>query len=318
MVAPVLSEKQFIELFERVGAQPMAQQLNMNVRAIHARRRAIERRIGRHLVSPNGSNRDRSVIVPEVHDARFKFAVTDGHVLIGSDAHYWPNRITTAHAAFVKFCEKFEPAAVILNGDILDGASISRHPPIGWEDRPHLVDEMEACKSRLQEIQDAARGARYIWTLGNHDARFETRLAMVAPEYAKIHGVHLKDHFPMWRPCWSTWINGDVVIKHRMRSGIHAAHLNTVNSGKTIITGHLHSLKVTPFDDYNGTRWGVDCGTLADPYGPQFRDYTEDGVLNWRSGFILLTFRNGRLMWPEVVSVIEPGKVDFRGEVIEV
>lgn len=318
MVAPILTEKQFIEMFEQVGPQAMATQLSMNLRAVYTRRRAIEQRLGRALVAPGGGDRNPQAIPKEIHEARHRFAVTDGHVLIGSDAHYWPGFVTTAHAAFVKFCEKLDPAAVVMNGDILDGASISRHPPIGWEDRPQLVDEMEACKERLQEIQDAAKGAKFIWTLGNHDARFETRLAMVAPEYAKIHGVHLKDHFPMWKPCWSTWINGSVVIKHRMRAGVHATHLNTVNAGKTIVTGHLHSLKVTPFDDYNGTRWGVDCGTLAEPGGPQFRDYTEDGVLNWRSGFIVLTFRNGRLMWPEIVSVIEPGKVDFRGEVIDV
>jgi hypothetical protein len=29
---------------------------------------------------------------------------------------------------------------------------------------------------------------------------------------------------------------------------------------------------------------------MADPYGPQFANYTELSPLNWRSGFILLTF----------------------------
>ena len=56
-------------------------------------------------------------------------------------------------------------------------------------------------------------------------------------------------------------VNGNVVIKHRMKGGIHAAHKNTLHAGTTMVTGHLHSLKVTPFSDYNGTRWGVDTGT---------------------------------------------------------
>jgi hypothetical protein len=89
-------------------------------------------------------------------------------------------------------------------------------------------------------------------------------------------------------------------------------------SGKTIVTGHLHSLRVTPLSDYTGTRYGVDCGTLADPYGPQFTHYTEDNPVNWRSGFVVLTFYRGRLLWPEVVHVIDEGQVTFRGKVYEV
>jgi hypothetical protein len=82
-----------------------------------------------------------------------------------------------------------------------------------------------------------------------------------------------------------------------------------------MVTGHLHSLKVTPYDDYNGTRWGVDTGTLAAKEGEQFVDYTEDNPRNWRSGFAVLTFHKGRLLWPEVVNVRdeEAGEVEFRG-----
>ena len=114
------------------------------------------------------------------------------------------------------------------------------------------------------------------------------------------------------------WVNADVVIKHRWKGGIHATRNNTLNSGKTIVTGHLHSLKVTPFTDYNGTRWGVDTGTLADPYGPQFTDYTEDGCVDWRSGFVVLNFRNGELLRPQECEVRREGVVEFRGELIEV
>lgn len=243
--------------------------------------------------------------------------IADGHVLVGSDAHYWPGIVTTAHRAFVKFCRDLKPKAVILNGDILDGARASRHAPIGWEKRPELVDEIEACKARLFEIEKVTRGARRIWTLGNHDARFETRLATVAPEYARINGVHLKDHFPDWTGCWSAWINDDTVVKHRFKAGIHAPWNNTMWAGRTIVTGHLHSQKVHPLSDYNGTRWGVDTGALAEPHGPQFTDYTEDSPVNWRSGFGVLTYWKGQLLTPELVRVLEDGLVEFRGKVLE-
>jgi len=140
----------------------------------------------------------------------------------------------------------------------------------------------------------------------------------VAPEYAQMHGVHLKDHFPRWRPCWSVWINDEVVVKHRYKGGIHATHNNTVNSGKTTVTGHLHSLKVTPFDDYNGTRWGVDTGTLAEPNGPQFLNYMEDNPRNWRSGFVVLRFVRGRLLWPQLVSVLDQDTIDYCNQAVTV
>lgn len=251
---------------------------------------------------------------------RLHLDVMDGVVLVGSDAHYWPGVISTAHRAFVRACELLKPVAVVMNGDMLDGASISRHPPIGWESRPGLVNEIEACKDRLGEIVKAtlSKKTRRFWPLGNHDARFETRLATVAPEYAKINGIHLRDHFVDFEACWSIWVNNDVVIKHRNRGGIHAAHNNTLWAGKTIVTGHLHSLKVTPLNDYNGPRWGVDTGTMADPFGDQFSGYMEDNPRSWRSGFVVLTFHNGRLLWPEICHVISQNEAEFRGKVYSV
>ena len=162
---------------------------------------------------------------------------------------------------------------------------------------------------------------RKIWTLGNHDARFETRLAHVAQEYALIHGVHLSDHFPDWDCAWAVWINGGpggVVVKHRFKSGLHAPHNNTLWAGMSMVTGHLHSQKVMPISDYLGTRWGVDSGCMADPYGPQFTDYSEDNARSHRSGFVALSFRKGRLLWPELISVFDKNHVEFRGDVIEV
>jgi hypothetical protein len=110
------------------------------------------------------------------------------------------------------------------------------------------------------------------------------------------------------------FMNDDAVVKHRFKSGVHAPHNNTMWAGRTIVTGHLHSQKIYPLSDYNGTRWGVDAGTMADPYGPQFYNYTELNPLNWRSGFAMLTFVKGKLLMPELIWVSGPGTVQFRGK----
>lgn len=316
MTSARCSEADFIHLIETVGPSETARKLKCSITSVFQRRTNLEGKLGRQITGPDQTRRATRHNIS--HPNWLNFTIKNGHVLVGSDCHYWPGIISTAHRAFVHFAKEYQPKAVVMNGDVLDGAQISRHPPIGWEKRPTLIQEIEACTERLTEVEKAAPNAKEFWTLGNHCARFETRLATVAPEYARVHGTSLKDHFPYWQPCWSLCINDEVVIKHRDKGGQHAPFNNTLRSGRTIITGHLHSLKVQPFTDYNGTRFGVDCGTLADPYGPQFEDYTEHKSLDWRSGFVLLTFANGRLLWPEIVPVTGDGEVQFRGKVIRV
>ncbi len=312
----IISDDDFIRLLETAGPAKTSAQLGIEVRRIYERRSRLEKKIGRQIKVPdNGKGVTRRA---DPHPNWLTLDIKNGSVLIGSDCHYWPGRITTAHKAFVQFARDLQPKAVIMNGDVLDGATISRHPPIGWENRPTLQQEIEACQERLAEIEKAAPNAKRYWPLGNHDSRLETRLATVAPEFARVHGTRLKDHFPYWHPCWSLCINDSVVVKHRDKGGQHAPFNNTLRSGRTIVTGHLHSLKVQPFTDYNGTRFGIDCGTMAEPYGPQFEDYTEHKSLDWRSGFAVLTFQDGRLLWPEIVPVTGEDEVQFRGKVVRV
>lgn len=313
------SDETFIELFETIGPAAMAEKNGAPiVRNIYARRSRLEDKYKRQIVGPDHDRVTSATRVGASHTYHLHREVENGVVLIASDAHYWPNYITTAHKAFVRFCAEMKPKYVVMNGDALDGATISRHPPIGWEHRPSMVDEVETVKERLGEITKAAKNAKFIWPLGNHDGRFETRLATVAPEYAKLHGFHLRDHFPEWWPCWLVEFNDSLVVKHRFKGGIGAGRANALNSGKSMATGHDHKLNVTALTDYTGTRWGIQTGTLAEPEGPQFVDYTEGNPKDWRSGFIVATFRKGRLMEPEKVAVIGDGLVDFRGETIRV
>ena len=250
---------------------------------------------------------------------RAELEIKEGCVLIGSDFHIWPGAESLALRAFKKFCRDMEPRAIILNGDVLDFPAISRHPPMGWENVPTPAEEIEAAQYHLHDIMMAApRGCKRWWLLGNHDARFEVRLATIAREYKNIRGIHLSDHFSGYDKGWSCFINQNVVVKHRFKGGINANYANALHSGLTMITGHLHSQKVTPYTDYTGTRYGVDTGCVADTDHKAFIDYTEDAPLNWRSGFCVLTFKGGKLMFPELVSRWDDKSVQFRGKVIKV
>lgn len=306
-----IPDELFIKEVAALGPTAVSRKYGVSVRNVHNRRRRME---GIHGIAIKVPTRGGQVQQLDRHPSVVQLSIENGHVLIGSDSHYWPGIVTSAHRAFLEFVKEFKPKIIIKNGDEADFPTISRHAPIAWEKRPKVSDEVDNLKAMLSEIEKLAPGARKVWPLGNHDSRFETRLATVAPEYANVHGVHLKDNFPAWEPCWLSFINKDVAVKHRYKSGRHAPENNTLWSGRTIVTGHLHALKVEPLSDFNGTRWGVDCGTMADPYGPQFINYTEGNPLNWRSGFVLLTFIKGKLMWPEQVWISGPDTVQFRGK----
>jgi len=305
------SDEEFRALYETYGGQEAARILRCTISAVFKRKKNLEKH-SPPIVAP--TNQQDAIEYP--HRAELK--ITNGVVIVGSDFHIWPGTESTALRAFKKLCKDLKPAAVILNGDVLDFPQISRHPSIMWENTPFPVDELEAAQDHLNDIAKACGRAHKIWPLGNHDARFETFIAKNAPQMRGVHGVHLADHFGLWQKAWSCWINDDVVVKHRFKGGIHATHNNTLWAGKTMVTGHLHSQRVTPLTDYNGTRYGIDTGCVANPNHAAFVGYTEDNPKNWISGFVVLKFHNGRLMYPELVSVWDKNSVQFRGEILKV
>ena len=311
------TDAEFIEIWRKLGSPvAVARETGITARAVLSRRRDIEQRYDIVLDAWNDSS---PVGIKSRGYGRLTLDVDDGAVVVFSDAHYHPGDVTTAHRALLRFLKEHKGVkAVVANGDLFDGASAGRWGRIGWEQRPTVAQELQACQARLLEIERAAKGKRRIWLVGNHDMRFETNLAANAAAFEGVPGFRLTDHFPSWTFGLSLWINDVCVVKHRWKGGLHATHNNAVLSGKSMVTGHLHSAKVTPYTDYAGTRWGVDTGTLADPDSEKFEAYTEDGPKNWRSGFAVLTFHEGELLQPELVLVRGEGKAEFRGKVWDV
>jgi hypothetical protein len=261
---------------------------------------------------PSGSLHSRSRF-----GARCHLPALDGPVIVTSDAHYWRGKKSLAHKAAVYLARKLQAFAVINNGDSLDGSSISRYEPtsfVNMRNRLTVEAELETNVRHLSDFEKMEFVKFRVWNMGNHDARFETILATKVPQFSGVHGFRLQDHFPGWLPAWSTWIGDDVIIKHRMKGGTYAAANNTIAAGRSICTGHDHQLWAKAFTDYNGTRWGMDAGTLQDIDAEPFLDYTEDNAVNWQSGFLILHFQGGKFAGPELVHAMPDGRVLFRGE----
>jgi len=323
---PACSEQEFLRLWNAYGgsAARVAEELNVVVRNVYARAERLERAGKLRIRKSDGLKQVQPSIYVSAHKARVSCEIKNGVVMVGSDAHIWPGDKTTALRGFLKLVKELKPQQIHMNGDVFDGAKISRHPKIGFlEKAPDVRDEIKACQEALEDFEDAVPGCQLFWELGNHDLRFEAFLAAHAQQYEGLDGMHLKDRFPRWRPCWSVHINpnsdGHTVIKHRFKGGKYDVSNNVMNAHVNIVTGHTHSLKYWPMSTYKQhTIYGVNTGTLAEPYSEQFVNYTEDNPVDWRAGFAVLTFWKGILMPPELAQVIGEGKLVFRGKVIDV
>jgi len=313
-MATELTDYEFIELWNQLkSATLISKKLNVSVRYIYNKRRRIENKYKIRLIADSLQAKEYYV---RDYMSRMDVDIDNATIFVASDAHYWPNEISVAHEAFVKLIKKHKPDIVIMNGDAVDGASISRYPKSSWSTvkMPTVKEELETVAERLYEIEKVAGSAKCIFTLGNHDMRFESKLANLAPEYEGLPGFSLKDHFPRWLFCMSVMVNRNLMIKHRYSNGIHGVYNNTVKAGTSMVTGHLHRLQAIIFSDYTGTRWGIDTGTLAEVDGDHM-GYGEDNPKNHCSGFAVLTIRNGRLIQPEFCAVLD-GIAYFRGQAV--
>ena len=331
---PICSDDDFIAIWNSLqSATEVAKALGSDTRLISRKRRNIEKKYNIELVAkqnyrPNTAIehiklRNEKRLEETRHNVRRGITLEKGKILVFSDAHFYPDDETTAFRALIEAIKEFKPDVIVCNGDAMDNTSNSRHAPINWHKAPTVVEELQAVQHYLGEIESASTfKSNLIWTLGNHDSRFEQYLINQTPQYGGVFGTSLKDHFPNWKSCWSYFINNDTQIKHRWKGGKYGGANNALHSGINFVTGHTHVLSVDPYTDHspnyqNGTRYGVQTGTLANPKGNQFIDYCEDNPVNWRSGFVMLTWHQSQLLMPEMIQVWdeEEGQVQFRGKV---
>lgn len=306
-----VTDTQFIDTWKRLqSADKVANALGLNRRSVQRRKVKLEDKLNlvlkaNHPNSPTFYRRE--------HNARTDCEMLNGVIVVGSDVHKWPGPNTVAQQAFINVIKEIQPQLIVLNGDVFDGAGVSRWPKTSFGHKlPTVKEELDAIHKYLGEIEAVAGNAKRWWTIGNHDMRFESKLANLTPEFEGVPGFSLQEQFPHWPMSISMLVNKNLMIKHRYRNGLHATYNNTLVSGMSIVTGHLHRLQATVFTDYNGTRWGVDTGTLGDTEGPQMA-YGEDNPANHCSGFAVLTIVDGKLIHPEFCAV-QGDKAFFRGK----
>ena len=240
----------------------------------------------------------------------------EGDILVFTDAHFWPTKYTPLSDAFLIFLQiakHLNPKLIVDGGDSFDGYSLSRFPKHGWHDGPSVVEELKAVQECKKAIEQAAPRADYRWVWGNHDARFDSKLANQADQFRDVEGFRLPDHFKKWQFSQSLVINKALKFVHFWRGGEHAAFNDTMRSGINYCSGHDHQLYVRAYCDENGVRFGIKAGTLADPNGPQFFYCNGNKGNNWVPGMVVIHVK-GKDIYPEPIYVIN-GEARWAGKV---
>jgi len=311
-----VTDEQFIEIWNKHHSpSKVAHELGISVSNTHARRSRLVAK-GHKLVTFDPLQRKTPFSpddAPAVHfEKRRQLEVKNGHVIIFSDPHFYPDHNTVAQDALIKLIKELKPKAVLCGGDALDGTQIGRHDPTrGWHQPVSLEEQLACVCESMTAIKKAAKGAITYMTLGNHDARLSRYLAVNAPHMEGLPGTRLEDYIPSWPLSWTLEINGNTIVRHRHLGGM--LHMQAQKAGCHYVHGHLHKLGCMAMPQYHDFKFSIDCGSLSDPSSDAF-DYTEDGVPHVQ-GFAILTYKDGKLLWPEFCYVMG-GKAFFRGALV--
>jgi predicted phosphodiesterase len=118
--------------------------------------------------------------LPESYAEKFEpYEIKQSKGLIISDLHF-PYQDNKAITEALKYGLEKKVNFILINGDLLDFAAISRHER-DWRQRlPH--EEFEAVRKFLNTLRKTFPNAKIIFKLGNHDERWEKWLFVKAPE----------------------------------------------------------------------------------------------------------------------------------------
>lgn len=204
--------------------------------------------------------------------------LTTRRTLVLSDIHI-PFHDPAAINASVKWGKKFNPQAVLLNGDICDFFSISR-----FEKNPiasHLLREIELTRQFLHWLRQEFPRAEIIFKEGNHDEWFAKYLWRKAPELFGLPEIELQHILTGRRESDAaienvTWIGeqrritaGKLTILHghEMGKGSIAPPVNPargffMRAYECTLAGHLHRTSTHSETSMNGkliSCWSTGC-----------------------------------------------------------
>jgi len=118
--------------------------------------------------------------LPESHAEHYDpYIISQSRVLILSDLHF-PYQDNIAIKAAINYGKNKKVNCILINGDLIDFATISRHEK-DWRHRTVAI-EFEYVRAFLKELRKHFPKAKIVFKEGNHDERWEKWLFLKAPE----------------------------------------------------------------------------------------------------------------------------------------
>ena len=117
------TDMEFIQLWGQLqSATKIAEHLGIHNRAVHLRRRWIEKQYNVALSAKDhrGAYYDKNRPKSFSPLKQIELGILDGTVIVFSDAHFIPAQRTTAFKGLLWAIQEFKPKAVICNGDAFD------------------------------------------------------------------------------------------------------------------------------------------------------------------------------------------------------
>lgn len=230
-------------------------------------------------------------------------------VIIGD--HHAPHHEREFHRLFCRWLADEQPDEIVINGDLLDAATISRHRviPEGGYDNP-INECLQAAYDILRDYREAAPDTAIHLQRGNHDERLEHALidnlkalyrikaadddvpALSLKRLLRLDELHViyHDEQPWDRSKITVLGNHRIAARHGLSTTRNATRKALTDIGGSTALSHSHRLSSeyrTTWHPGTGaeTRVAVEAGCAC-----QIEDglgYVAGGQPDWQQGFLL-------------------------------
>lgn len=200
---------------------------------------------------------------------------TPGNWLILNDLHM-PHSDDTTVTAAIRAAKKAKVVGILLNGDIMDSAEISRHDRDAESE--DYCTEIAMVREFLAMIRNEFKDARIVYKAGNHEERLDSYIMKNAPAFKDLEGFNLPSLLHLEEQ-GIAWVKDRRVIKLGKLNVIHGHEYNGsggvsparwlyLRAGDCAIMGHCHRTSEhhkREITDYNVATWSIGCACHLKP-----------------------------------------------------
>jgi predicted phosphodiesterase len=236
--------------------------------------------------------------------------ITENFKKVGilSDIHV-PYHSLQALSCAIKHLRENSIDCLILNGDVFDFYSISRHEK--EKDLRDFAREIDMGRNFLQKIRDIFPLIPIYYKMGNHENRWQRYLNEQAEEFAQLHEMQFEQFFRLdklniiYVPDWQGVEIGDLLILHGheiMAGGMNPSQSTFNKTFCNTIIGHVHrttnTIKKNGFKEFYHT-YSTGCLTQLSPKYYPFAQHNQ--------GFALVDIVEGKTKVSNIM--IKDGKI---------